>query len=197
MAKASQKLTPQQERFVEEYLIDLNATQAALRAEYSAKTADRQGHRLLKNAEIQRRIAEAQKKRSQRTEITQDAVLKELAKIGFANIGDMMRVTPDGDPFLDLSDLTPEQTAALSEVTVEDYMEGRGENAREVRRVKVKLWDKRAALVDMGKHLGMFKNLHEHTGKNGGPIETVSREMTAKEAADAYARTLAADGDPE
>jgi len=201
MAKASQKLSAKEKRFVEEYLIDLDPKRAALAAGFAASTAGSKAYQWVSDSKVKPHvfaaILKAQGKRSERTEITQDAVLKELAKIGFANIGDMLRVTPDGDPFLDLSDLTPEQTAALSEVTVEDYMEGRGENAREVRRVKVKLWDKRAALVDMGKHLGMFKNLHEHTGKNGGPIETVSREMTAKEAADAYARTLAADGDPE
>lgn len=163
-------LTAKQARFVEEYLIDLNATQAAIRAGYSAKTAGQQGERLLKNVEVAAAVAEAQQARSARTEITQDAVLRELAKIGFANMQDYMRAGPDGDPYLDFSDLTRDQAAALAEVTVEDFKDGRGEDARDVRRVKFKLADKRAALVDIGKHLGMFKDRVEHSGPGGGPI---------------------------
>ena len=81
------------------------------------------------------------------------------------------------DAFVDLSTLTRDQAAAIQEVTVEDYKDGRGENARDVRRVKVKLSDKRAALVDMGRHLGMFKELHERSGKDGGPIKVEGRPI--------------------
>jgi phage terminase small subunit len=71
--------------------------------------------------------------------------------------------------------LTRVQAAALQEVTVEDYVDGRGDDgrgdgARDVKRVKFRLGDKRAALVDLGRHLGMFVNKHQHTGKDGGPI---------------------------
>lgn len=75
------KLTPKQRRFVDEYLIDLNATQAAIRAEYSSKTAYSMGQRLLKNVEVQAAIQESQKKRQERTEITQDYVLQKLKEI--------------------------------------------------------------------------------------------------------------------
>lgn len=168
-------LTPKQERFVAEYLIDLNATQAAIRAGYSAKTASSQGERLLRNVEVAKAMQAAMKAREQRTEITQDRVLKELAKLGFANMQDYMSVTQEGEPFADLSKLTRDQAAAITEFTVEDFTEGRGDDARDVRRVKFKLADKRAALVDIGKHLGMFKDKLELTGKAGGPVETVTR----------------------
>ena len=101
---------------------------------------------------------------------------------GFSNMLDYVKV--DGpDAFVDLSTLTRDQAAAIQEVTVEDYKDGRGENARDVRRVKVKLSDKRAALVDIGKHLGMFKELHEHSGKDGGPIKVEGRPINDIEAA--------------
>lgn len=174
-------LTPKQARFVEEYLIDLNATQAAIRAGYSEKTAEQQGPRLLGNVGVAAAIQAAQDKRSERTEINADRVLLELAKLGFANMADYMRTGPDGDPYLDFSALTRDQAAALSEVTVEDFKDGRGEDARDVRRVKFKLADKRAALADIGKHLGMFVNKHEHTGKDGAPI-ALSMEARRKEA---------------
>lgn len=164
MAKTGQ-LTHKQQRFVEEYLIDLNATQAATRAGYSAKTAEQQGHRLLRNARVQAEIAVGQEKLSERAGITQERVLAELGLIGFSNMSDYMRTGPDGDPYLDFSQLTREQAAALVEVTVEDFKDGRGEDARDVRRVKFKLADKRAALVDIGRHLGMFKDRVEHSGE--------------------------------
>lgn len=77
-------LTPKQARFVEEYLIDLNATQAAIRAGYSKKTAGQIGDQNLKKLHISKSIQEAQAKRSERTEITQDRVLQELARIAFS-----------------------------------------------------------------------------------------------------------------
>lgn len=159
---AKNKLTDKQKRFVEEYLIDLNATQAAIRTGYSAKTAEQQASRLLSNVKVKEVIQEAIAARSARTEITQDMVLRELAKIGFSNMQDYMKTGPDGDPYLDFSNLTRDQAAALTEVTVEDFKDGRGEDVRDVRRIKFKLADKRAALVDMGKHLGMFKDEINH-----------------------------------
>jgi hypothetical protein len=72
---------------------------------------------------------------------------------------------------VDLSQLTREQTAAIQEVTVDTYMDGSGEDAREVKKVKFKLADKRAALVALGRHHKLFTDKHEFGGKNGGPIE--------------------------
>lgn len=165
-------MTPKQARFVEEYLIDLNATQACIRAGYSAKTADRIGPELLGKTCVAEAIQKAKDARSVRTEITQDMVLKELALLGFSNMQDYMKAGPDGDPYLDFSNLSRDQAAALTEVTVEDYTDGRGEDARDVKRIKFKLADKRAALVDIGKHLGMFPTTAkmEHSGPGGGPI---------------------------
>lgn len=146
-------------------MVDLNATQAAIRAGYSKKTAYSTGWENLRKPEIAEIIAERKKRQLDEAGINADRVLRELAKLGFANMGDYMRSTAEGDPYLDFSDLTDEQKAALSEVTVEDYVEGRGENAREVKRVKFKLHDKRAALVDLGKHLKLFTDRVEHEGE--------------------------------
>jgi len=82
-------------------------------------------------------------------------------------------------------------------VTVKDYVEGRGEDAREVKRVRFKLADKRAALVDLGRHLGMFVDRHEHSGPAGGPIETAALSPEERQAAaralldDTFGRTVA------
>lgn len=76
---------------MDEYLVDLNATQAAIRAEYSAKRADAIGYENLRKPEIAEAVSAARKEREKRTEITQDMVLQELAKIGFADIRKIVR----------------------------------------------------------------------------------------------------------
>lgn len=73
-------LTPKQDRFCEEYLVDLNATQAAIRAGYSQKTAGSQGERLLRNVEISAKVAALKAQRSDRVEVTQDYVLAKLVE---------------------------------------------------------------------------------------------------------------------
>lgn len=93
---------------------------------------------------------------AEKAQVTAEAVIQELAKIGFANMADYIDVN-GSNVFVDLSKMTRDQAAAVSEITVEEYMEGRGEAAREVRRTKFKLSDKRAALCDLGKHLGLFR----------------------------------------
>jgi phage terminase small subunit len=80
-------MTPQQQRFVEEYLIDLNATKAAIRAGYSAKTAEQQGYQLLQNTSVSAAIAEAMEKRSQETAIDAAWVLTEARKVYEAAMG--------------------------------------------------------------------------------------------------------------
>ncbi len=182
-------LKPKQARFVEEYLIDLNATEAAIRAGYSAKTAAVIGYENLTKPHIAAAIATARSKQSERTALTADMVVQELAKIAFANMGDYMRAQPGGDPYVDFSMLTRDQAAALREVTVDTYVEGHGENARKVRRIKFKLGDKRAALVALGKHFGLFAaTKHERTDKSEVDV-TDARERIARRIASIAARS--------
>jgi len=176
-------LTDKQQRFVEEYPVDLNATQAAIRAGYSEKTAQQIGFENLSKPVIVEALAVIMEERSKRTEITADMVLKELALLGFANMKDYIKISKDGDPFIDLSDLTREQAAAISETMVEDYYEGRGEDARQVRKVKIKFHDKKGALVDIGKHLGMFVDKSEVDVTVKGPL-VIMRSKKVKEVGD-------------
>jgi phage terminase small subunit len=154
------ELTARQQKFVLEYQVDQVATQAAIRAGYSAGTAHVQGSRLLTNVKVRKAIANAQAKAAGKAEVTVERIVGELAKIGFANMQDYMGSTPDGDPYLDFSKLTRDQAAALAEVTVDDFVDGRGKDARAIKRVKFKLHDKRAALVGLARHLGMFQDLN-------------------------------------
>lgn len=156
-------LNSRQRRFIDEYLVDLNAAQAAKRAGYKSKP-NVIGSQLLANPSIADEIARRQAELAETHGVTVDRIIAELAKLGFANMADYMRANEGGDPYLDFSALTRDQAAALVEVTVEDFKDGRGEDSRDVRRIKFKLGDKRAALVDLGKHLGMFSERQNVSG---------------------------------
>lgn len=162
-------LTDKQQRFVEEYLVDLNATKAAIRAGYSKKTAEQYGHQLLKKTSVAEAVAAGRAKLSARVQITQERVIDELAKIGFSDIRKMF--TPGGN-LLPIHDLDDDAAACLSSIEVVTRKAPGGEDVEVEHVAKIKVWDKRAALVDIGKHLGMFKEKVELTGKDGGPIQT-------------------------
>jgi phage terminase small subunit len=92
-------------------------------------------------------------------------------------MGDYFRITPDGEVAIDLSRLTREQWAALAEVTADDYVNGRGEDARTVCRVRIRLHDKLGAIVKLGQHLGGFGTNRTVTGPGGGPVQTMAATL--------------------
>ena len=141
-------LTPKQQRFVEEYLIDLNATQAAIRAGYSKKTAQQIGAQNLLKLVIQEAIQEAQSKLSKRTGITQDYVLSNIQKVIERCMQQEAVQARDGSPLLVEG---PEgDLACLFEFKETGALKG---------------------LELLGKHLGLFVDKVQHSGPNGGPID--------------------------
>lgn len=145
----ARKLTDKQKKFVEEYLIDLNATQSAIRAGYSAKTANEQGARLLANVSIQEAISKAMAERSRRTGINQDRIVQELARIAFVKITDV--VDPDGEINTNASD---DDLACIESYKVEDSDSVNGSSSKR----EVKLASKIKALELLGKHVGMWND---------------------------------------
>jgi phage terminase small subunit len=143
-------LTPKQARFVEEYLLDLNGKQAAIRAGYSPKTAEVQGSRLLGHPKVQAAVDAAMQARSRRTEVAADRVVAELAKIAFANMRDFW---PTEGETLDLSRLDQDRAAAVEEIAIDESVDTAGVLRR---RTRLKLHDKLAALTSLARHLGMF-----------------------------------------
>lgn len=145
-------LTPKQKRFVAEYLVDLNATAAAKRAGYSEKTACEQAARLLANVKVQTAVQEAEQARQERTEITQDMVLREMSKLAFFDIRKMF--DKNGKP-LDISALNADTAAALVGLDVQDVTDNDGNYIGFVK--KYKMADKIRALELLGKHLGAWE----------------------------------------
>lgn len=154
-------LTAKQRRFVDEYLIDLNATQAAIRAGYAAKTAQEQGSRLLSNVMVAKAIAAAMKARSKATGIDAERVLKEIACMAFYDVADIASAKING----------PADIVKLPE-SVRRAIIGWGWD--KAGNFTLKLSPKTPSLDQLGRHLKLFTDKVEHAGTNGGPIQTAS-----------------------
>lgn len=144
-------LTAKQKRFCEEYLIDLNATQAAIRAGYKQSDyTDTNANKLLENTSVAKTIAKAMAERSKRCGISQDRVVNELAKIAFLNASNLIN-TEDGTV---RADATEDDLACIQSVKVKTSSSETGWSEER----EVKVGDKLKALELLGKHLGMFKD---------------------------------------
>ena len=152
-------MTDAQKRFCDEYLIDLNATRAYKVAYPNCKkdeTASAAGSRMLGNVKVQEYIQEQQKEREERTKITQDMIVNELAKIAFLDISNLYN---ENGGLKNIQDIDENTRRAISSLETFEEFEGYGEDREKVGDTKkVKLIDKTKALELLGKHLGMFKD---------------------------------------
>jgi phage terminase small subunit len=165
-ARTRRRLSDKQRRFVAEYLVDLNACQAAIRAGYSPKTAETCGPRLLRNALVGQAIQAGQTKRLHTLDISAERILAELARIAF---GDVRALYDEDGTLKPVHEWPDEVAAAVSGLEVEDPVVRQGQVVRGGVR-KVKRWDKTRALEMLAKHRGLLKDRLEHTGPDGGPI---------------------------
>lgn len=145
-------MTDKQKRFCEEYLIDLNATQAAIRAGYSENTARQVGCENLSKPNIQEKVRELMDSRSGRTQITADRVLQEVAALAFTNMTDLVRSTSGQSIKLeDVKDLPVNVQAAIKKIKTGQYG------------LEVELHNKDAALDKLMRHLGLYEKDNEQS----------------------------------
>ena len=166
-------MTDAQKRFCDEYLIDLNATRAYKVAYPNCKkdaTARTNGSKLLTITNIQNYISERMQEREKRTEVTQDMVIKELAKIAFL---DIRKLYTENGQLRNVADIDDDTAGAISSLeTLEEY-DGYGDDREKIGDTqKVKLLDKTKALELLGKHLGMFNDVNVNM-KNAIQVELV------------------------
>lgn len=165
-------LTEKQRRFVQEYLVDLNASAAARRAGYSVKTANEQGARLMSVPKIQAAICAEMAERQRRVKITQDMVIKELAAIGFANCTDFLTVSADGHIYIKPTEqIPPEKLPAIANIKY----------SANGLSIELKLYDKVRALELLGKHLGLFDNRDPADDRGENNILELISQCTAAE----------------
>lgn len=162
---AVRELTPQQARFVDEYLFDLNGTLAAIRAGYSARTANEQSTRLLANVHVAEAVAVAKAERSARVGLHADRVIEELAVLAFARMGDFADWDRGG---VNLKEASEVDSRAISEVRSSDNRYGKN--------ISIKLHDKLGALKLLGQHLGILTD----TVSIQFDVDAVARELAER-----------------
>lgn len=149
-------LTAKQQRFVEEYLVDLNATAAAERAGYSAKSANKIAGELLGKTGVQAAITAGLKEKRKRSRLTADRVLREVANLAYSDIGDIFDFSGDELRMRVPRDIPAHARRCIKSVKVKRHREGRGEDAREVEVIEFQLWDKSSALEKLAQHLNLY-----------------------------------------
>lgn len=168
------KLTVRQERFSQKFVecgVAAEAYRFAYGAEgYSPDALYVTASRLLNSPKIKLRVETLKAEVLAAAQVTSARIIGEYAKLGFASMDDYITVQDDGTAYVDLSRTTKDQRTALGEMTIDEFTEGRGETARDVRRVKIKLGDKKGALDSLARIAGLFIDKHEVTGKDGAPL---------------------------
>lgn len=163
-------LSAKQQRFCEEYLVDFNSTEAAMRAGYSKKTAYAIGAENLRKPQIQAAIQEQQAKLSDKTGITIEKVINEYSKIAFS---DLRKFYNEDGSLKDVTDLEDEEAAAISGIEIETITAG-GINIGSLK--KIKRWDKKGALDSLCRVLGFnAPEKKELSGPGGRPIQTENK----------------------
>lgn len=170
MNPEEKELTARQKRFVDEYLIDLNATAAYKRAGYTAEgnAAEAAASRMLSNVKVAEAIQKAMDGRSNETKIDAARVLSEIGKLAFA---DIRKVFDEHGRLRPIHELPDEIAASVSSIEVVTSRIPGGEPSEVEHTAKIKFWDKRGSLELLGRHLKMFTDKTEVSGKDGGPIE--------------------------
>lgn len=162
---------------------------AAITVGFPPKSAAQAASRLLLKATVQEMIREGMSSLMMKHTVRLDDVVMGIKKLAFSNLQNYMGVTSDGQPYVDFSKLTEEQWFALGEVTVDEYTEGRGEDAREVKRTKIKLHDKLAALDKLLRFCGGY-NGKEAPVNNYIDNRSVTVNVSADDAAKSYQQFL-------
>lgn len=163
------KYQEMQDRFCQEYIIDLNATRAAIRAGYSKNGARSKGSHLLTKDNIQNKIQKLKAERSDRVQIEGDAVVTELVKVAFSNIQDFLEVLEDGEVMLKAFELIErEKLAAIESIKISTTRNK--DESREYTTTQFKLHSKLNALEQLGRHLGIFAADKKHDLNVSGEI---------------------------
>lgn len=172
---AEKKLTPKQRRFVLEYLLDGNATQAAVRAGYSPRTAHQQGYENLQHPDVKAAVDAAESRRLAKVEVKGEKVLDELAHAAFSDPIGLFRT----DCTLKaLEEMEPEMRRAIKSIEFEELFDGKGEDKFKAGRVvKITLWDKTKSLELLGRNRKLFTDKVEHS-VNESLAELLTRART-------------------
>lgn len=165
MSEHFDKLPPRYQLFVGEYVESNNLSKAARKAGSKAKNISQAGKDLLKRPDIQRAVREFRDNLAKEINITADSVLREMARIGFC---DLRNILDEDGNIKKLQDMPPDVTAAISSIEV--VTNSTGDKVEYIK--KIRTWDKKGALESLAKHLGLFEKDNEQRN----PFADLSRE---------------------
>ncbi len=176
------KLTNKQRRFVDRYLVHLNAPRAAKEAGYSSRSARNQAHRMMTNDDISAAIESAMKERSERLKISQDDVLRMLVDLVESNIGEICFWEKNKILMRDLNEIPRERLSGIKKLSCRETSWGRS--------ISITMYDKVAALTLLGKHLGLFGSV------NRSGVDHEAEEEASRNRLSALVDRVLADGPP-
>lgn len=180
-------MTPKQQVFVDEYLVALNATEAALRAGYSRNSAHVMGCQLMKLPHIARAIREAMEARALRTRVDADRIVLELARVAFSDLGHVADWGPDGVTLKPSNALAEADRAAIAEISAKGAKPGGA-------RVHVRLQNKQRALDSLARHFALYgRNAGLVAGRGERENHGESARAKLKAEIEAYAREMEAE----
>lgn len=171
-------LNDKQARFVAEYLVDLNGTQAAIRAGYSAKTAESQASTLLRNPKISEAVAAGKSKQLDKLDLSAERVLREIAKLSFSNVKTLFDENGNLRP---VHLLTDDEAACIASLEVIKKNAEAGDGKIDTVH-KVKVWDKTRSLEMLAKHFALLTEVVKHTTDDDNIAKLLAGRKRAAEA---------------
>jgi phage terminase small subunit len=155
-AKSEEGLTAMQELFVKEYLVDMNATQAAIRAKYSEHTAEQLGYQLLQNPSVRAAIDEQLRRRFERLDIRADKVLRELGRLAFGSLRDIAKWEGSSPSLIDSDELGDDAAALLKSINFSESESSSDKGSASSRTLSFTMHDKAKALELLARHFKML-----------------------------------------
>ncbi|MBO9430611.1 terminase small subunit [Sulfitobacter sp. R18_1] len=176
-------------RFVDEYLVDLDTERAAIAAGYSKSVAKSKAYQWVSNGKVKPHVYDAIRagfaRLSEKKGVTQERVVAELAKVGFATMRQFMRVDDEGQPQINMDDTDDDNLDALAEIQTETVLERDGSDSEgkakftHVRKTKIKLHDKLNALDKLARYTGVYEKEAEHAaGAFADAITEIQQRMS-------------------
>jgi phage terminase small subunit len=194
---AYDQLKPTERIFVDAYVATDNPAKAMRAAQpaLAEKLINIRAVDMLNRPLVSAAIADKVRRITEKYDVSIDALVRELAYVAKSNMADYVRITPEGEPFIDLSEVSYEAMAAIKSVKVEDVKEGRGDDQREIRKVSFDLHNKLGAIDQLMRKLGAYAPTGIGTTLNvqingGNTNLQINADMSPEQAADYYARSL-------
>lgn len=171
------QITDQQRLFIKEYLVDMNASEAAKRAKYSPKTAGQLGYQLLQIPSVRKAIDQELTRRHERLDLRADRVLLELKRLAFGRLKDIADYGSNSPELIEANELDDDAAALMKSITFSESSSSSDKGDSSSKSISFAMHDKTKALELLAKHFKLLTDKVEHTGKDGAPLHDLTDEQ--------------------